>query len=119
MNQDMKVALVTGASRGIGAATADRLAGGGYQVVLVARGEEQLVAQVEQIRAKGGQASFIFAAPRIAGSRRPGLRPINSESLRRVRLKHQAANPGRPPPEATKVGALHYIAPPRLFTKTF
>ena len=61
MNEEKKVALVTGASSGIGAATAEKLAGAGYQVVLVARREEQLVKVVEQIRANGGQAEYIPA----------------------------------------------------------
>jgi uncharacterized protein len=56
-----KVAVVTGASSGIGAATARRLAGAGMQVVLVARRLDRLESLVEDIRQKGGQAECLTA----------------------------------------------------------
>lgn len=49
-----KVALVTGASKGIGKAIADALAVEGCRVVLCARGEEDLEAAAEGIREAGG-----------------------------------------------------------------
>jgi 3-oxoacyl-[acyl-carrier protein] reductase len=51
-----KVAIVTGASRGIGQATALRLAAGGAKLVITARAEESLAETREMIEAAGGEA---------------------------------------------------------------
>lgn len=53
-----KLALVTGASRGIGAATAEALAAEGAHVVLVARTASDLEAVEERIHAAGGSATI-------------------------------------------------------------
>jgi NAD(P)-dependent dehydrogenase (short-subunit alcohol dehydrogenase family) len=54
-----RVALVTGASRGIGAATAQALAAAGARVVLAARDAEALDAVAGAIRASGGDARAV------------------------------------------------------------
>jgi NAD(P)-dependent dehydrogenase (short-subunit alcohol dehydrogenase family) len=53
-----KVALVTGASRGIGAATAKALAAAGAHVVLTARTARDLEGVEEEIHAAGGTATI-------------------------------------------------------------
>ena len=59
-----RLALVTGASRGIGAATAEALAAAGARVILAARSGEALEAVAQAIRNKGGDAR---AAPTDVG----------------------------------------------------
>jgi NAD(P)-dependent dehydrogenase (short-subunit alcohol dehydrogenase family) len=56
-----RVALVTGASQGIGKAIALKLAQEGASVVLTARGEELLNQVVNEIRAAGGKAVGVAA----------------------------------------------------------
>ena len=53
-----KLALVTGASRGIGAATAEVLAGAGAHVILVARTTTALEGVEERIHEAGGSATI-------------------------------------------------------------
>src|SRR5438128_9705991 len=54
-----RLALVTGASRGIGAATAEAIAATGAQVVLAARDREALDAVAGRIRDSGGDATAV------------------------------------------------------------
>lgn len=51
-----RTALITGASGGVGAATAKAMAQAGAQVLLLARREAELQLVAEEIRAAGGQA---------------------------------------------------------------
>lgn len=54
-----KVVVITGASSGIGEATAKRLAKAGAKVVLGARREERLVKITKEIQEAGGTAAFL------------------------------------------------------------
>jgi NAD(P)-dependent dehydrogenase (short-subunit alcohol dehydrogenase family) len=56
---ERKVAIVTGASRGIGAATARALAAAGAGVVLAARDEQALLTVAGEINADGGDALVV------------------------------------------------------------
>src|SRR6201982_4331016 len=60
-NLDGKVALVTGASGGLGARFAEVLAANGAAVVLVARRAERLTALQTQIAKSGGKAITVAA----------------------------------------------------------
>ena len=72
-----KVAFITGAGRGIGAAAARLFAREGARVLLAARTEAQLKAVTEEIRAAGGTADYVvcdLADP-------AGVRPPSTASV--------------------------------------
>jgi len=58
-NLNEKVALITGASSGIGRATAEAFAAKGASVVVAARRQEELDSLVTEIEARGGKATAV------------------------------------------------------------
>jgi NADP-dependent 3-hydroxy acid dehydrogenase YdfG len=94
-----KVVVITGASRGIGAALAERLAGDGASVVLVARRAEAL----NEVRARCGDTALAVVAD---VTRRDDVARIVDETLARFgRIDVWVNNAGlgitRPPSELT------------------
>ncbi len=61
-----KVALITGASSGIGRVTAEVFAARGAKVVLAARREDELATLASEIESRGGKATFIVTDVAIA-----------------------------------------------------
>src|SRR6266576_6718463 len=61
-NTSLGTALITGASSGIGATYADRLARRGYGLVLVARDKERMEALAARLRGETGVAIEIIKA---------------------------------------------------------
>src|SRR5215468_9359237 len=71
-----KVAMVTGASRGIGRDTALALAQAGAKVAVAARSESKLADLVQDIAAKGGEALAVKMDVADAEQVRAGFRQL-------------------------------------------
>ena len=82
----MKRALITGASSGIGEALANEFAGGGYDLVLVARSEDKLKQLARQLKSEHGvkvrvepaDLSKRGSASALAGRLRQARLPVNA-----------------------------------------
>ena len=74
--------VITGASAGIGRATAKKFAAGGYDVGLIARGRDGLEAAAEEVRGCGQRALVQRRRIHQAGSRADG----RHEPLQRLSL---------------------------------
>jgi NAD(P)-dependent dehydrogenase (short-subunit alcohol dehydrogenase family) len=98
-----RVAIITGASRGIGAATAHAFARAGASVVLAARDEERLDALAAEITTAGGTAFSIPTDIREAAA----VEDLVSRTVRKFgRLDiafNNAAGGGHPPTPITDV----------------
>ena len=79
-----KVAIVTGASRGIGREIALSFAREGAQLVLTARSEEALRATVDEIRALGKAEPFLFALDVKDGAKTEELADKTLDKYKRI-----------------------------------
>ena len=95
-----KVAIVTGASSGIGRAAAIRLAAEGAAVVAFARREEALAGTVEEIERAGGKAVTVVGDVTEAESREELFRRTASE-YERLTFSSTTRAPGSKNPLAT------------------
>lgn len=86
-----RVALVTGASQGIGRATALALAGAGAKVVCAARNAEKLATVVAEITAAGGEALAVQMDVADANQIKPGFKQVTERFARLDILVNNAA----------------------------
>ena len=90
-----RIALVTGASQGIGRACALILAQHGSRVIAAARQQEKLAQLVEEIRATGGEAAAVALDVASAESIAAAFRDrkstrLNSSHIQKSRMPSSA-----------------------------
>lgn len=76
-----KLAVITGASSGIGAAAARSLAREGMRVAIIARREERLISLAQEIEAAGGLAQIITADLSGDEGRQAVIRALEAEKV--------------------------------------
>jgi len=86
-----KVALITGASQGIGRATAVALAGAGAKVALAARNAEKLAALAQEIATAGGEALAVQMDVADANQVKSGFKQALEKFVRLDILVNNAA----------------------------
>lgn len=114
------LALVTGASSGIGAAYARRLAAEGYNVALVARRKQRLEELASELQAQYGVSTEVIAADLTAGD---ALKTVETRIARAKNLEFLVNNAGfgtlgnffdNDLDTQDQMHRLHVIAPMRL-----
>jgi NAD(P)-dependent dehydrogenase (short-subunit alcohol dehydrogenase family) len=101
-----RVALVTGAGRGIGAATARLIASEGAAVALAARTEEEIISVAKEITSRGGTALPISLDVAEEDSVSSCFERVSAELGDVTILVNNAGTPGVPlPVAATKPDA--------------
>jgi 3-oxoacyl-[acyl-carrier protein] reductase len=89
-----RIALVAASSKGIGLAIAEELAANGARLVMCARGEKDLHASAERIRATGAEVLAIVADVSV----REDIERLVSEAMKKFgRVDILVANSGGPP----------------------
>nr|WP_295740115.1 SDR family oxidoreductase [uncultured Acidocella sp.] len=111
-------ALITGASSGIGAVYADRLAARGYDLVLVARDEARLGALAAKLRQRDGVAVKVVKADLLSEA---GIGAVEAELATKIDLFVNNAGMARvsalaemSPQEITDIVQLNVLAAARL-----
>jgi len=99
-----KVALVTGASQGIGRDTALALVEAGAKVAVAARNEEKLSALVKDIAAAGGTALVVKMDVADAEQVKAGFKQVIEKFGRLDILVNNAAITARRPGDAHETG---------------
>jgi len=118
--QPRRAALITGASSGIGAAFADRLAHDGYDLILVARRRERLEAIAEHLRREEAVGVDVLVADLTDRADLLLVERAAAETMSLEMLVNCAGVAGYmpfvtlPPDQAEAMIALHVIAPTRL-----